>query len=189
MEHSHATTLLTLSMLLCMIMTPSLGTAETSKPVIIPSTDAIVVLTQESMGCLNKQTLEQNVFHYLANEDSKAVIVQEIKNSEDISNRYELYISFPASSIGNTPSFLILKLWCNSSHLKATSLSVDHAILKRKAKDYVIDLKAKTNGVIQAQLLYSLRPQFNTTLVTYPEADVLEPTKVTFFSALYFISL
>ncbi len=144
---------------------------------------ALVVLTRESMGCINSQTLVQDASALVAHDDGKAVTIREIKNPEDVSNRNELYLLFSARQASQLPGFLILKLGCDSDQSAAASLSIDHVVLRRRDNEWGVVLKAKSDGFARAQMLYSRSPEFTTAWLTYPEAGVREPMQVTFYRA------
>ncbi len=149
----------------------------------IAPTKALVVQTRENMGCLTKQSLKQDASRLVARSDGKAVMLSEIKNSEDVARRQELYLVFPAKAIKRLPGYLILRLSCASDRSQPASLALDSAVLRRKGKTWIAILKVKSNGSLHAQMLYSRRPEFVTARFSCPEADVNEPVPVTFYRA------
>lgn len=161
---------------------PNCATDVTKPQDLVPE-KALVILTRESMGCLNKQTLIQEASDLVARDDGKAVTLHEIKNPEDVSNRNELYLLFPAQSVAQLSGFFVLKFWCDSDQPEPASLSVDHAAMRRRGNDWSFALEIKSDGFVHAQMLYSRRPEFTTAAFTYPEADVREPMQVTFYRA------
>jgi hypothetical protein len=158
------------------------ATDNAKSPDLLPE-KALLILTRESMGCLNSQTLTQDATELVSSEDGKAIAIREIKNPEDVSNRNELYLLFPAEQVNQLPGFFILKLGCDSDQPTPASVSIDHAVLRRRGSEWIVVLKAKSDGFVRAQLLYSRRPEFVTAWFTYPEADVREPVQVTFYRA------
>lgn len=148
----------------------------------ITPSKALVILTRESMGCLNRQEVKEDVTAKIAHDDNNFATIEEIKNPEDVSNRYEIYLLFPAKEINQLSGFFILKLMCDSNYPKQAYLSVDHTFLRHEKNSWFFSVKAKSDGFFHAQLHYSRCPEFITTRVTYPAADIHEPVKVTFYN-------
>lgn len=150
----------------------------------IPPEKAFILFTEEGWGCIYNQQIKKDVTNLIALEDGEFVRVEEIKNPEDRDNRYELYLYFLAKESSGLPGYYILRLEVKHQNPLAIGyLLVDQARLKKGDKGYFVELKAKADGLIVADLLYSRQPRLTAGLFSCPEADLFDPYKVNFLKA------
>lgn len=150
----------------------------------ITPSKALIIFTRESWGCLNGQEVKEDVSAKIAKDDCNFAIIQEIKNPEDIFNRYELYLIFPAKPVNGLTGNFVVKFWCNNDKPETKAyFSMDHARLyKKKGGNWILSIRAKGNGFIHAKMLYSRAPEIRQALFSCPEAGVLQPNQLTFFN-------
>jgi len=150
----------------------------------IPPEKAFILFTEESWGCIYNQRIEKDVTNLVALEDGKFIQIEEIKNPEDRANRYELYLYFLAKEVGGLPGYYILSLEIKHQNpLVKGSLMVDQARIIRGDMGYFVELKAKVDGFLKADLLYGRQTQLRTGFFSCPEADIFEPNRVNFLKA------
>ncbi|MCK4790370.1 MAG: hypothetical protein KAV87_41920 [Desulfobacteraceae bacterium] len=151
---------------------------------IIPS-KAFIIFTQKSWGCLIGQEVKEDVSAKIAKDDYVYANIQEIKNPEDVFNRNELYLIFPAKPVNELDGNFVVKFWCDFDQpQKKAYLSMDYAkIYKKDSGKWILLVKIKGNGFVHVQMLYSRLPVIRQALFSCPQAGVYQPSRRTFFSA------
>jgi hypothetical protein len=150
---------------------------------IIPS-KAFIIFTQESWGCLIGQEVKEDVSAKIAKDDYIYANIQEIKNPEDVSNRNELYLIFPAKPVNKLDGNFVVKFWCDFDQAqKKAYLSMDYAkIYKKDSGKWILLVKIRGNGFVHVQMLYSRLPVIRQVWFSCPQAGVYQPSRRTFFS-------
>ncbi|UCH94226.1 MAG: hypothetical protein JSV88_28690 [Candidatus Aminicenantes bacterium] len=143
----------------------------------------VIIYTSESWGCLGGQEIKKDVSASIASKDDSAATIQEIKNPEDVSNRYELYLVFPAYQINGLSGSFAARFRCSSdSPIKSAFFSVDFArVAKKDNGDWTLSLRVRSNGFVRADMLYSKKPEIMPGWFYCPEAPDGEPARVRFF--------
>jgi hypothetical protein len=166
----------------------SMGTSDVtpsqSKTGEIVPTKGFIVLTRAAWGCLRGQDIAEDVSERITREDGESATIYEIKNPEDVSDRYELYLLFAAKPVNGLPGDLVVKLRSDSDkpQVKA-SLSLNQARLYSKKDQWFLSLKLKGNGLVHSRVLYSRQAEIRQAWFSCPEAGDLQPHKLSFFSA------
>ena len=172
--------------ILCCLIGLVLGGCSTSesKGMDIYPEKALIIFTQENWGCLVGQKLKEDVTAPMAKDDGQFARLDEIKNPTDVDNRYELFLSFPAKEIDGLPGYYILKLGiAHEQPMEEGYLLIDQAKIVDSENGYSFRLKAKTKGMLRADLLYGKHPQLKVGLFSCTEAGLFEPEETSFFSA------
>lgn len=150
----------------------------------IPAEKAWVLFTEERWGCIYNQQTKEAVTKLVKYEDEKFARIEEIKNPEDQSNRYELYLCFLAKGSSGLPGCFILKLDVKHQNPSIKgSLLVDQAKLIKRDMGYFFQLKARVDGLIEANLLYGKQPRLKDSIFLCPEADIFDPYEGNFLKA------
>jgi len=175
-----------LSMLMSMVFLPcgfDCGEITSAINDSTPAT-ALVILNRESSGCPNGQIVKEDVTIEISKEDNRSATIYEIKNPEDIFDRNELYLLFPAMPVNGLTGDFVVKLWCNSERPEIKAyISLDYAKLHRDPdENWVVSAKVKGNGLIHAKLLYSREAEVRNAWVSCPDAEIYEPYALTFFN-------
>ena len=146
---------------------------------------ALIIFTQENWGCLVGQKLKEDVTALVTEDDGQFARLDEIKNPEDVDNRYELYLSFPAKEIDGLPGYYVLKLYIEQEEpMEDGHLLIDQAKIVDSENGYSFRLKAKTKGMfLWADLLYGKHSELKEGFFSCPDADLYEPQEMSFFSA------
>jgi len=150
---------------------------------VLPSR-ALIIISSESWGCLNRQEIEHDVTNKVSSRDCNYTRIQEIKNPEDVLKRRELHLIFEARLLLDVPGYLIFKFWCHEDKPdQIAQLSMDFAELyKQKDSDWRLSISAKGNGFANANLFYSRTPELQDIIVTCPEAGIYRPYELTYFN-------
>jgi hypothetical protein len=153
----------------------------------ITPSKALIVFTRSSWGCLGGQDVKEDVSKKVANDDDNYATIDEIKNPEDVFNRYELYLIFPARAVTQVSGSFVVKLWCDNDEPKITgSLSTDWVSLHQKGKEWVMTTKVKGTGFLHVQMLYSRSPELRRGFFSCRGEGMREPYQLTFFNAYPF---
>lgn len=144
----------------------------------------LVIYTAESWGCLEGQKVRKDVSNMIANADNISATIQEIRNPEDVFNRNELYLIFPAKPVNKLEGNFVVKFWCDFGQAqKKAYLSMDYAeIYKNDSGKWVLLVKIRGNGFVHVQMLYSRLPEIRQAWFSCPQADVYQPSRHTFFN-------
>ena len=144
----------------------------------------LIIYTAESWGCLEGQEIREDVSTLIANEDNNSATIQEIKNPEDVFNRNELYLIFPAKPVNELDGNFVVKFWCDFDQpQKKAYLSMDYAkIYKEDSGKWILLVKIRGNGFVHVQMLYSRLPVIRQAWFSCPQAGVYQPSRRTFFS-------
>ena len=120
-----------------------------------------IIYTAESWGCLEGQEIREDVSTLISSADNNSATIQEIRNPEDVFNRYELYIIFPAERINGLNGSFAAMFRCESSGPDFNALlSVDEArVFQKEDQTWAIALKVKGNGFFTARMFYSQKPE------------------------------
>jgi len=144
---------------------------------------ASLVLTQESWGCLNGQELLQEVTDLVVREDGQAARMEEIRNPEDRQNRLDLYLYFSAQA-GGLPGYYLWRLGVADPQAETPGwLQVDQARLRVDHKGLTLEITAKAQGQVQADLLYAPGTDLSTALFTCPAAGIFDAYPASFLPA------
>ncbi len=150
----------------------------------IAPSKALIIFTRASWGCLNGQELKEDVSSNITKDDGNYATVEEIKNPEDVFNRNELYLIFPAAPLNQMAGNFVAEFWCDSDQPETdASFSVEWASLRQKGNEWVLSTKIKGTGFIHVQMLYSRAPEMRQAWFSCPAAGVREPNQLTFFNA------
>jgi hypothetical protein len=156
------------------------GTMSTARSEIMPQ-KAYLVFTKESWGCLGGQTIVADLTQDLTATGGNPVLLTEVKNPEDIDNRLELYLYFPAQEIGGLPGYYVLRLGVAGPEAQVPgTLRLAEAAVLRNGQDVSFLLKAKTTGQLKPALLYAGDMQLASGLFTCPSAGLFEARPVNF---------
>ena len=142
---------------------------------------ANIVFTRESWGCLGGQEIVADVTQDLTVTPGKPVLITEVKNPEDVDNRLELYLYYPAQAISGVPGYYVLRLGVAGPKAKVPgTLRLAEAVLVKNGQGVSFVLKAKTTGHLKASLLYAGDTQLASGLFTCPAAGFFEAQPVQF---------
>jgi hypothetical protein len=142
---------------------------------------AYVVFTKESWGCLEGQEIKADLAQPLTTAPGEPVLLREVKNPEDVDNRFELYVYFPASGIRGLPGYYVLRLGVVGRQPQAAgTLCLARAVLDRGDQGLIFTLQAQIEGALKADLLYAGSMRLESGLFTCPAADLFEPQPVRF---------
>ena len=145
---------------------------------------AYLVFTKEGWGCLSGQELVADVTQNLTTPKGEPVRLQEVKNSEDVDNRFELYLYYPALGVSGLPGYYVLRLRVAGREPQAPgTLRLAQAALVRGDQGWAFALKGKTAGLLKADLLYAGATRLESALFTCPDADRFEAHPVKFLPA------
>jgi hypothetical protein len=155
------------------------GTVAEAQDELMPQ-KAYLVFTKESWGCLAGQEIIADVTQALTKIKGEPVQLQEVKNPEDVNNRFELYLYFPAQGIRGLAGYYVLRLGVVGESRIPGSLRLARATLGRGTKGLVFTLQAKTTGILKADLLYAGTTHPASGRFTCPTAGLFEPHPVKF---------
>lgn len=143
----------------------------------------LIIYTAESWGCLNGQEIRDDVSALIAKADKKGATIQEIKNPEDVFNRNELFILFPAGPISGQSGSFAVRFRCESGRPDVKAFfSVDEARVSQKEnKTWLIALKVRGNDSFAAQMFYSRSPEIKRGWYFCPKAREQKPAQIQFF--------
>lgn len=158
--------------------------------VVIPPSQGYVVFTKETWGCIGEQKIVEEVTTALMNRDGNTVLIEEIKAHEDVQNRRELYVYFPAKEVNGLEGYYILRAHTQHPDPKIIGeWMVDQARLTHNSAGWFIELFSKTTGSLQISLLYSRHTGLSSGFIACPEADQFEPRAKSFIRAYRIESL
>lgn len=143
---------------------------------------AFIVFTREAWGCIEGQEIVEDVTPLLATADEgRPAVLQEIKNPEDVNNRSEYYLFFPAQEVAGLAGYLVLRLGVASREPGVPGvLSLVRAVVTGDGEGLAFSLKANVSGLIRADLLYAGDCRPATGMFACPAAELFEPVKVEF---------
>lgn len=145
---------------------------------------ALVIFTRESWGCLSGQEIKEDVSITIGRDDGNYVTIEEIKNPEDIFNRYEIFLIFPAILVNQLPGNFVVKFWCDNDQSEEKAyLSMEWASLHKRAKEWILTTKLKSNGFVHIQMLYSRMPEIRQAWFSCQGEGTGELYQLTFFNA------
>jgi len=145
---------------------------------------SVVILSRAAWGCLRGQEITEDVSDKIAADKSASATIYEIKNPEDVANRYELSLLFAGSEFNGLPGYFIFQFWCDSDRPEVKAyFSLKQAWLDRKDDQYRLSLNLKGNGFIYSRILYSRRPEIRPAWFSCIEAGDPQPHELKFFSA------
>jgi hypothetical protein len=151
------------------------------KPMEIYPQKAVIVLTEESWGCITRQHILSDVTGIFSGNNKTSAQIDEIINSEDRDNRQEIYLYFPAKDINSLPGYYILRI--GVKHLDSTergSIVVNQAKLNREGNTYSFELSVNVQGTLSADLFYSRHETLQAAFFSCPEAGDFSPYKTAF---------
>lgn len=134
---------------------------------------ALVIFTQESWGCIQKQIIDTDVTKSLTQKEKESVTIKEIKNPEDVNNRHELFLCFDGKQVNKLEGYYVLGL--NIYHPQPSKngyFTINQAKMIKQDKNWVISLKIKGIGTLKPELFYSRSPGINPIFHSCPEADI-----------------
>jgi hypothetical protein len=150
------------------------GTTAAARGEIMPQ-KAYLVFTKESWGCLEGQAIVADVTQDLTATEGKPVLLTEVKNPEDVDNRLELYLYYPAQEISRLPGYYVLRLGVTGPEAQIPgTLRLAKAALVHSGQGVSFLLKAKTTGHLKSDLLYAGDTRLVSGLFTCAEADLFE---------------
>jgi hypothetical protein len=154
--------------------------AQLPAEVVLPD-KALLVFTRESWGCMEGQIITEDVTSLLSESNAEKVLLQDVKNPDDVNNRYEIYLYFPAPRVSARSGYDVLRLSVVGSDPQLSGfLRLAQAALVRTDKSLTFILKAKIEGFLKADLLYAVGCHLKTGLFACPAADLFEPHPVRF---------
>jgi len=150
------------------------------------SLKGLIIYTAESWGCLGRQEIREDVSTLIAKADNKKATIQEIKNPEDVFNRYELYIIFPAGHINGLSGSFVARFRCESSRPDVKAfLSVDEAkVFQKEGQTWKMALKVKGNDLFTAQMFYSRKPEMMQGWLSCSKARDRPPAQIQFYNVI-----
>jgi hypothetical protein len=145
---------------------------------------SFIMLSRAAWGCLRGQEITGDVSDKIVGDDTASATIYEIKNPEDVSNRYELNLLFAAAPINGLPGYFIFQFWCDTDRPEVKGFfSLKQAWLDRRDNQYRLSLNLKSNGFIYSRVLYSRKPEIRRAWFSCFEAGDPQPHALTFFSA------
>ena len=145
---------------------------------------SFIIFSRAAWGCLRGQEITEDVSDKIVGDDTASATIYEIKNPEDVANRYELSLLFPASPLNGLPGYFIFQFWCDTNRPEVKGFfSLKQAWLDRKGDQYRLSLNLKGNGFIYSRILYSRKPEIRQAWFSCFEAGDPQPYGLTFFSA------
>ena len=148
----------------------------------IPPEKAYLVFTKESWGCLLGQEIVADVTDDLNVAEENPVFLEEVKNPEDINNRLELYLYFPAQKISGFPGYYVLKLGVQGGESQVPeSMYLVKAYLLNQGQDLSFSLKAANAGRLKTDLLFAGDTQLVSGLFTCASAGLFEANSTQYF--------
>jgi hypothetical protein len=152
--------------------------------VVIPPSQGYVVFTRETWGCVAEQKIVEDATVALTRRDGHSVRIEETKGHEDVQNRKELYVYFPAKEVNGLVGYYILRAHIQHQDPKIIGeLVVDQAPLMLVSGEWVIELISKTIGTLQVSLLYGRHAGLSSGYLACPEAGQFEPRAMSFVRA------
>ena len=159
------------------------GTMVAAQGEIMPA-KAYLVFTKESWGCLGGQEIVADVTEDLNASGEKPVLVTEVKNPEDVDNRMELYLYYPAREISGLAGYYVLRLGVQGSEAQLPeTLWLAKAALVHEGQDLSFRLKAKTTGQLQSDLLYAGDTRLVSGFFTCAAAGLFEANSMKFLQS------
>lgn len=160
------------------------GGAGAAAPGEIMPQKAYLVFTKEGWGCLGGQEIVADLTQNLTAPKGEPVLLQEVKNPEDVDNRFELYLYYPAQGVSGLPGYYVLRLRVAGRKPQAPgTLRLAQAALVRGDRGWTFVLKAKAAGVLKADLLYAGATRLESGLFTCTDAGLFGAHPVKFLPA------
>lgn len=108
---------------------------------------------------LKRQTILAEVTEQICKENLLVVQVEELRRFGDLLNRSELVLCFSAKFINRLEGYFLIKLGCHNPLEKGAVLWVDQAYLQKKGQEWQVVIRAKSDGFLTVQMLYSRVPE------------------------------
>lgn len=145
---------------------------------------AYLVFTKEGWGCLEGQEIVADVTQNLTAPEGEPVLLQEVKNPEDVNNRFELYLYYPALGVSGMPGYYVLRLRVAGREPQVPgTLRLAQAALVRGGPGWTFVLKAQVAGVLKADLLYAGAASLKSGRFNCTDAGLFEAHPVKFLPA------
>lgn len=150
----------------------------------IAPTKGLIIFTAESWGCLERQEVIKDVTSLLIKADKKAGTIRVINNPEDVFNRYEFYLAFPAGAINGLIGNFVARFGIENQYLGSKAfLSLDAAKLyQRNDLSWAMALRLKGNDSFSCQMFYSRNPEMVKGWVSCSKARNQQPTLAQYFN-------
>lgn len=120
---------------------------------------AFVMDTRESKGFLIGQTVRADVTEQISKEDLLVTRVEAMPTVGNVVHRNELVVCFAAKAINRLEGYYLFKLGSCSGGDTGAVLLVDQAYLQKAGHGWQFVVKAKSDGMITLQVLYSRNPE------------------------------
>lgn len=154
--------------------------AQLPAEVVLPR-KALLVFTRESWGCLGGQIIIEDITSLLSESNAEPILLQDVKNPEDVNNRYEIYLYFPTQRISGRSGYYVLRLAVVGSKPQLPGfLRLAQAALVRTDNNLTFSLKAQTEGFLVADMLYAGDSLLKSGLFACPPAGLFELHPVKF---------
>ncbi len=126
----------------------------------IEPTKALLVSSSENWGCVSRFEVRQDVTNALLGKEAKSVTLKDIKKAEDITERDELFLWFPANRIQKLEGDLVVVLGCKSEVPREQAfLNLNTVRLNRSDRGvWRLELNARGRGRLYVKSLYGRNP-------------------------------